>query len=792
MDAPGCFSRLNSSYAAAADTRIAEASNETSTEDASTASFEGANDKAQYTPYSSSVTNGTGGYNHWRQWDRYHRPIVSQTLLSDGEHQLSWSSSNPGGTLEPPQTTSGDLVIPKPLSSVNAGKVRLVATQLRRTSHQDSDTVFLRLSQEYGITPSLRRKGFIRRTLSMKEISELKRGQRLEHLWGSVDWFFVLQVLRLYYVAPVEEGGEIAGPPGCKKGVENILDEGPMSLDDEAGRPFHFEQDKSEDATLSTDQGLPLGYITKGGNGRPRFPLITSPNEFNITLRNLTRPICGVAPRNPSFKKDSFQQVTAQDINSLFHDPVAGRYATAEAFDMAIEYFYRHSMIHRVREFFTMMEDLSIANSKSTFRLMLRDVSFRRNLHHFQYLLKVMLERGIVPDGMTWVYFLNVLDSWSARLAVVREMRDLGLLRNIQFVRKVAAVIVPTEFRGHLTSGLYDVETSFRLFDQRFGTEWASSVTANRIYRELSNHNLFNHAAAVLKEMELRSTFPNPDTLKIFLIHSKRQRNIPSAMSAVQHMAPPQQQGWSSSMYDILFNLAWQIRYYNCCRMIWHLACVEGKTTYRMRKQINASLLRNTPRTSIFPHHFWHKSAGKVIAGIRTDLSEWVEGPPEQAHDGEMATENPLSTYEKILDWQPRGADRGASVKLAYKIIRSDVTSCYDHRLPGHVPDLLQAAYEMDLEWEELDVLRERSTEWKVKNAINVDIVWRKDIPTIMHDDNGNEWMQGCLALNETCQPWDDGVDVGQLPNKWRELDLEDSNIAFEEYDWKRLDLEAD
>ena len=409
-------------------------------------------------------------------------------------------------------------------------------------------------------------------------------------------------------------------------------------------------------------------------------------------------------------------------LGKIFFDDSLRPFLTIEAFNAAIGFFLRHDNPSRVRKLFTLMEKFSMDNDPETFNLMMGGAAAQKDLHNYTYLLRSMLRKGVKPNKATWLALLTVTTPNAAKLQIIDSMRERGILDDEAVLRDAACEVVPLAIVSHIQSGR-DIASFFKENDHMYGPQWLSVRAGNKLCQRLLEHGLMTEAIEVLDIMVMRRCYPSNVTLNIFLGHCKRQRDLEGALCLIHWFhtichSSSRTIACDTLTYDILFSLAWELCHFNCCRVIWCVACIDAAVSFRMQTLVLKSLLRNTPDKPRNQQQMWMKSAGKFIVGI--DI--YVGGESHRAHAGR-------TIINKLTDWAAMGDHRATAAKLASTVLEKDLEAVKHYSYAANFRELLTTALELDNTWRTDGTWRSGSTLWKRENAVRIDTQRRKDNP---------------------------------------------------------------
>ncbi|KAI4156155.1 MAG: hypothetical protein LQ340_000492 [Diploschistes diacapsis] len=403
----------------------------------------------------------------------------------------------------------------------------------------------------------------------------------------------------------------------------------------------------------------------------------------------------------------------------LFRDEELQPCVSTLAFENALRFFYRHSLISDARTLFNIMVERRIPIRTETFNMALRAAAGKKDLHNYTYLLRAMINQGLRPNEGTWVSLVIVLESHAAKVAVIENMRQLDLLSRADVIQAVAVDLLSSQL-GQPAGVDSDATGTMQVFDSEFGDSWFSPKAGNVICEHLCKTGRPEQAVQFLETMVKRACRPNRGTLDILLTHCLMVLDDAGALRLLKLFWHEYQVGTGGFSYHVLFMIGWHIRSYNLCRVVWWAACIEGEVTYRMQELTMRSLLRNTPVQTKNMSKVWMKEVGKVIVGIK---------PSGRAHEKSKMSENKnVSTrhnIEGLAAWASSEEDRFAQVGLANHAMRADLSAFKVFRL--YVADFHQAfadAVERDGEWRKHGY-QSMSLSQKIREAVQIPVRYK-------------------------------------------------------------------
>ena len=391
----------------------------------------------------------------------------------------------------------------------------------------------------------------------------------------------------------------------------------------------------------------------------------------------------------------------------LFEDPSMRVYLTPRAFNIAMMFLYKHGQIASVRRLFNLMDELRLKPTVETFNIMLRGAASQKDLHNFTMLLRVMIRRGVSPNSDTWVTFLVAVVNDQARVVIFRSMKAAGVLNNSTALRAAVGQLLHIEVADYIASG-----QTFAIFMEhmtdRYGKNWLSLTAGNTLCHLLGENGLVSEAFEALEVMSNNICKPDNVTLHIFIGHCMRLRRPVMALKVLLMFHNKYGVYPTQDVYDMLFMLAWRSQRMNCCKVIWQVACVEGRVSWRMQQLVLRSLLRNRPNVPTSNLQNWLETAGNVIVGV--DLGATIKC--EKLNPG-------LEVLRALSSWVDFGKRRQTLRGIAGRIVKRDLNASRRFVLDGTFLELLSKALEMDSQWE-LEGKRRAALLWKIENSVEI------------------------------------------------------------------------
>lgn len=310
-----------------------------------------------------------------------------------------------------------------------------------------------------------------------------------------------------------------------------------------------------------------------------------------------------------------------QILRDLFKDPNCAGAISRTACNEAMQFFVKANRIEDVRALFVLMDMLKLPTVPETFNIMLRGAAKNEDLHNFHFILHLMLRRGVVPNGMTWIAFMKAHPDVRVKLHILTAMKAKGLTAHPSMMKEVCHELVQPEIESSLEQNLSQAQFVAHM-DSRYGPDWLSLDNANRALHSLGARGLISRCWEFLNFMSSRFIEHDNYSINTILHHCKQQTNLTGAVELLRSLPirDPSRGTFGfvpdEETYRIMFELAWRSRSYNLARVTWRYACLSAETTRMMRVRVFTSMLYASSKdTRATPRERWKQFAGPVIFG---------------------------------------------------------------------------------------------------------------------------------------------------------------------------------
>ncbi|KAK6001310.1 hypothetical protein QM012_002641 [Aureobasidium pullulans] len=312
------------------------------------------------------------------------------------------------------------------------------------------------------------------------------------------------------------------------------------------------------------------------------------------TSLKLVRPVD--LPKN----KPHVDLVT-EKLMALYTSPHSVRWASMHATVQTLQYLSRHRKVPEVRRILNFVESQSKNNpylrsvlaNPSVFNVLLESASQALDLHTYNFLLRMMTDRGVVPDVETWTSLLQLVQRVSPRNAkhIITTMRQRQMLSSPVAKLGIGNATSQKDVMEWLGRGesVFDFIAHYdKLWN---GKEWLDTRACNQILLVLIETGNLQDAMALIKELVNRNKKPNLVTTHILIDAASSYKDLRFAINALEttlgeagHLQP------ISRTFEKLAYLAFKVRAYNVLRVVWRYACLNGDVSRDLSRKMHKAL----------------------------------------------------------------------------------------------------------------------------------------------------------------------------------------------------------
>ncbi|PVH76203.1 hypothetical protein DL98DRAFT_518094 [Cadophora sp. DSE1049] len=346
-------------------------------------------------------------------------------------------------------------------------------------------------------------------------------------------------------------------------------------------------------------------------------PSVWTQQSFLDYVRSLTKSHVNNHVNRYGFRStDHHDTVTTNFLRDLFKDPDVRPVITREACHEVMKFWIRGNHIQDARILFVHMEILKLRMVPETFNILLAGAAKFEDIHNFHFILHLMLNRGITPNGRTWTHFMSAFSDVRIKLHILTAMQKKGLLNHPQTMIEATSQLARPEIESSLDQNQTQQDFIAHM-DSRYGSTWVSNSSGAQIVHSLGAHGLISRCWEFLHFMESRHVIPESYAVHTILHHCKQATNLAGAVEVLRSLPRSMNFKPGEETFRIMFELAWRMRSYNVAKVVWRYACLYGATSFRMRQRVYQSMENaNRVEEPVTSRERWAKFAGPVIVGI--------------------------------------------------------------------------------------------------------------------------------------------------------------------------------
>ncbi|KAI9805713.1 MAG: hypothetical protein M1833_005206 [Piccolia ochrophora] len=399
----------------------------------------------------------------------------------------------------------------------------------------------------------------------------------------------------------------------------------------------------------------------------------------------------------------------ARMLLELFEDDAIRPYITTQALNDALNLLLKCHKIKQAREIFSLTDLHGPEKNTGTFNAFLRGAANEANLHAYTTMLRMMVQRGLRPDGRTWLYFLMMVQEKDVRTSVLQQMQRKGLLQYTEILQRGIAPALPDDLRDWLSTG----QTPIAFLEHMYavhGPDWLSVEGVGRILNVLGQRGLLHDClqvweACCQRKIELNTICLN--TILAYHLQWKGKESVVEVLElAYKHRIRP-----NESTYEYLLDLSWERHLHNLARVIWRYACMDGAVPFNMQRKVVRSLAKfsaSEPRTR---QYAFSVVIGRLVVGVGTSEEDTGEAI---ANESDSKSSNAIRVGMEDCFETEIGRER------CQQIVDEDLAAFAKWRPLYPLHQLVKLALAKDTEWAEKGVWQSQLHSWQVQNAIPV------------------------------------------------------------------------
>jgi hypothetical protein len=331
--------------------------------------------------------------------------------------------------------------------------------------------------------------------------------------------------------------------------------------------------------------------------------------SFNAFAAHVETLVSAVAP--PSRPKSATQapkttkshvDLVTERLMALYKNPETVRWASMRPTVLTLQYLATKSKTPEVRQVLELAETQSkthaflrlVLANPSVFNVLLASAAQALDLHTYNFLLRMMTDRGVAPTVDTWTSLLQLVRKVSPRNAkhIVNTMRQKEMLSSPPAKAATASVNLSAsaaEWLGRDES-IFDFIAHYdKLWDSK---EWLETFGCNQLLTLLIERGNLQDTLPLVRELESRNKKPNRVTANILINGAASYRDLRFAIEALEAtLGKSKVLQPDSDTFGKLFHLAFRVRAYNTLRVVWRYACLRGEVSREFIRKMQKSLM---------------------------------------------------------------------------------------------------------------------------------------------------------------------------------------------------------
>ena len=422
-------------------------------------------------------------------------------------------------------------------------------------------------------------------------------------------------------------------------------------------------------------------------------------------------------------------QIVVDALDEIFHNAHLRELIPLEAHNIALRFYYSHSMITSARALFIQMEEWKINIPTKTFHIMLRGCALSKDLHNFTFILDKSHKLGFSANAETWESLIASRPSTGVKEVIIRKMRELGMVQKASSRQDSIPSIIQHEMAGHITN-CGEHEDILDFLDRHRGSSWLTTSTGNKLLHEYAMRKQVPSALTLFNSMQLRGFVPDQISLQTLLHQCFLLKQHKHVIDTLEVFQPHFDLTLGTKIYEVLFLIAWRNNLLNWARVAWRIACIQGQTSSEMRSKVSRSLKLYTS------------------AKDSSQSTQAESGTPFASKPGKFK-----SIVGKFVVGvrQPTDTERGATVDADYELRQGSGHSVWaqfeDDLSGGDSPPnrpfarLMSDAYELDKEWTTRRIWSTQEWRHVVHQGIRTDLPVEREVRKVWSSHPVDEFL---------------------------------------------------
>ncbi|KAJ0424084.1 hypothetical protein BJY00DRAFT_276997 [Aspergillus carlsbadensis] len=441
--------------------------------------------------------------------------------------------------------------------------------------------------------------------------------------------------------------------------------------------------------------------------------LITDKWKNISTVREFVEQVDGLTSSLPGSNSQFHTQRVAIKLLELFSTGKKRRFISTAALNKSMSFLLKQGYLEYARRLLILTSNERVLTVE-TFNLIFQSAARAQNVPLFLESMRMMLRKRIPANSDILLTYLEFLIRPASRAKMVRLMEEKGWLQEPAAMRRALELTMEDVFAEHLMEGK-SVNAFFKKIIKAFGCSHFPARLIKDMFHVTFRLKKVSTMQQLFRLCKMNGLPLTPSILSPLIAHFPHDTF--TAMYYVLECLEKTKDKLDKKTYDALFLNAFNNRHYNICRVLWRYACMGGKATNNMKRELAFSLTQAVGKEGLAEQEkVWRTSAGKVIVGIDVQSRGFplkqslLKDIPIEFHD------NPIAYL--MGNSMTQGEDRMRQRRAARAILNHDIKVGPWYRPTAPLANMLEAAAELDAQWK--DVPRTRN--WLMQNSIQVGV----------------------------------------------------------------------
>jgi pentatricopeptide repeat protein len=483
--------------------------------------------------------------------------------------------------------------------------------------------------------------------------------------------------------------------------------------------------------TQTKDREVPQGETTIAA---PKSALPNSAIAFTARIEQLTAPRPHKPWRLKPETSDDANHSIRDELVALMVNPMNAGLITPVATGKALQYLAHHMYFPAVREVLNALKDVKLQLSAETFNTLLDAAALNENVVAFHYIVNTMRSRNVIPNAGTWVAFhILMLKRFPADAKrVLARMQgkavQADLSTRIETLEAYSAALLTSFMTAYPNGSIREFVDNMKR--DMPGVKWLTSFSANVMCDALLKRGNFKAAFEVVDEVVRHGGRPDAVTLNTFLTAAKKDGSMEMAVAILRKFCDLHTESIALAStsekpltalprvhdlsivpnrisFRILWQIAWQRKYFNCLRVFWRYACCAGHVKHHTIKTMRGSATSKGARKGLAATEgmeggararLWSSWAAKFAMGVRAGLGPAYAAEVLSLARSTQMLDQPLNQPSPELTEVPWLSISAATTKRQ-EMITADVGEVQSLKPTRSLADIAEEAWLKDHHW---------------------------------------------------------------------------------------------